>query len=548
MTTAAIYLRVSTNRQAEHDLSIPDQRRQAEKFCQARGWSIISEFVEAGASATTADRPQFQRMMDAVTSGRADFDTIVVHSFSRFFRDHFELEFSIRRMAKHGVKLVSLTQDIGDDPSHVMIRQIMSLFDEYQSKENAKHTLRAMKENALQGFWNGSRPPLGFRVIDAEQRGQKTKKRLEIDPVEARIVERIYDLYLNGDGANPSPGVKLIARRLNEDGLRTRTGGRFGVKSVHDVLIDTVYAGRYRFNQRDSKTGALKAEDQVVEAAVPAIVDQKRFDEVQRILRSRNPRIMPTRVVTGPILLTGLTFCATCGGAMTLRTGKSGRYRYYTCCSAARIGATACKGRSVPMNKLDELVVEHLADRICEPQRIKALLGAVLEQRDSENQKRDRLQSELQRQKDDINSRLGRLYSAIESGVADLADGALKDRIDTLRRERDGARASLDRIEKSRIAGQEARLTPEKVEAFSSALREKLRDPRVNYRKAYIRLITDRIEVDDTEVRVFGRQTKLLAAVTSNLGDTENTVPSSVRSWRPLGDSNPCYRRERAVS
>lgn len=538
MTTAAIYLRVSTNRQAEHDLSIPDQRRQAEAFCRTRGWSIVSEFVEAGASATTADRPKFQSMMDAVTSGRADFDTIVVHSFSRFFRDHFELEFSIRRLTKHGVKLVSLTQDLGDDPSHVMIRQIMSLFDEYQSKENAKHTLRAMKENALQGFWNGSRPPLGFRVVDAEQRGQKTKKRLEIDPVEARIVERIYDLYLNGDGDNPILGVKLIASKLNAEGQRTRSGGKFGVNSIHSVLTDTVYAGRHRFNQRDSKTGALKAEDQVVESAVPAIIDQKRFEAVQRLLRSRNPRSTPPRVVTGPILLTGLTFCATCGGAMTLRTGKSGRYRYYTCCSAARIGATACKGRTIPMNKLDELVVEHLADRICEPDRMKALLGAVLEQRDSEDQKRDRLQLELQRQKDDLDSRLGRLYAAIESGVADLTDGDLKNRIDTLRRERDGARAALERIEKSRIAVQEARLTPEKVEAFSSALRKKLRDPRVNYRKAYLRLITDRIEVDDTEVRVFGRQTKLLAAVTSNLENTENTVPSSVRSWRPRRDSN----------
>lgn len=52
-----------------------------------------------------------------------------------------------------------------------MMRQIMTLFDEYQSKENAKHTLRAMKENARQGFWNGSQPPLGYRIVVAEPRG-----------------------------------------------------------------------------------------------------------------------------------------------------------------------------------------------------------------------------------------------------------------------------------------------------------------------------------------------------------------------------------------
>lgn len=48
-------------------------------------------------------------------------------------------------------------------------------------------TLRAMKENTRQGFWNGSRPPFGYRVIAAEKRGDKIKKRLEIDPAEAEI-------------------------------------------------------------------------------------------------------------------------------------------------------------------------------------------------------------------------------------------------------------------------------------------------------------------------------------------------------------------------
>ncbi|KGT80461.1 hypothetical protein MA20_07680 [Bradyrhizobium japonicum] len=62
----------------------------------------------------------------------------------------------------------------------VMVRQMLALFDEYQSKENAKHTLRAMQENARQGFWNGSKAPYGYSVVDAEQRGAKTKKRLAI--------------------------------------------------------------------------------------------------------------------------------------------------------------------------------------------------------------------------------------------------------------------------------------------------------------------------------------------------------------------------------
>ena len=135
-------------------------------------------------------------MIDAATAKPAPFDVILVHSFSRFFRDQFQLEFYVRRLARSGVRLASITQELGDDPMSTMIRQIMALFDEYQSKENAKHTLRAMKENARQGFWNGALPPIGYRVVAVEQRGQKTKKGLEIDPIQDETVRLIFRLAL----------------------------------------------------------------------------------------------------------------------------------------------------------------------------------------------------------------------------------------------------------------------------------------------------------------------------------------------------------------
>src|SRR5208282_1796738 len=231
---AALYLRVSTARQAEHDVSIPDQKRQGEAYCAARGHQVVETYVEAGASATNDRRPEFQRMIEAGTSKPALFDVVVVHSFSRFFRDHFEMEFYVRKLAKNGVRLVSITQEMGDDPMHVMMRQIMALFDEYQSKENAKHTLRAMRENARQGYWNGSRPPFGYKIIAAEMRGARTKKKIEPDPTQFETVRLIFRLARIGDGEG-SMGVRQIAAYLNERGLRTQTGGRWGVGAVHEL-------------------------------------------------------------------------------------------------------------------------------------------------------------------------------------------------------------------------------------------------------------------------------------------------------------------------
>lgn len=78
-----------------------------------------------------------------------------------------------------------------------MMRRVMTLFDEYQSRENGKHTLRAMKENARQGFWNGALPPIGYRIVEAENRGAKVKKTLAIDPMHADTVRMIHRLALS---------------------------------------------------------------------------------------------------------------------------------------------------------------------------------------------------------------------------------------------------------------------------------------------------------------------------------------------------------------
>ena len=121
----ALYLRVSTTRQAEKDLSIPDQRRQAEAYCKAKGWEIVAVYDEPGASATDDRRPAFQRMIGEACSPEGPFDAILVHSFSRFSRDAFQAEFYIRKLRKQDVALISITQETSDDPMGEMVRRIL---------------------------------------------------------------------------------------------------------------------------------------------------------------------------------------------------------------------------------------------------------------------------------------------------------------------------------------------------------------------------------------------------------------------------------------
>src|SRR5262249_6345307 len=161
---------------------------------------------------------------------------------SRFYRNGAEMELTIRKLRKHGVEVVSVTQPTGDDPSQELMRQIIGIFDEYTSRENGKNVSRAMRESAKQGFWNGTTPPLGYRIAEAERRGSKIKKRLEVDPVEAELVCLIFRLYVEGDGSSGPLGVKETTKWLNEHGYRTRRGATFGVGPVHHILRSSHYA------------------------------------------------------------------------------------------------------------------------------------------------------------------------------------------------------------------------------------------------------------------------------------------------------------------
>lgn len=104
----ALYARVSTVKQAEKDLSIPDQLKQMREWCKRNNHNVAVEYVEEGASATDDRRPVFQKMIGEASSNNF-VSAIVVHSLSRFFRDSLEFALYERKLQKAGVKVISIT-------------------------------------------------------------------------------------------------------------------------------------------------------------------------------------------------------------------------------------------------------------------------------------------------------------------------------------------------------------------------------------------------------------------------------------------------------
>ena len=178
-----------------------------------RALRLVAQFVEQGATATDDNRPEFQKMIERACDDDHPYDVIVVYAFSRSFAmlHHGTYICSL----KAGVRPASITHQLGDDPAQVMMRQIIGLFDEYQSRENGKHVRKAMVENARQGFYNGSPILLGYKTVEVDKRGARIKKKLAIDAVEAETVKLIFRLYRQGDGTSGPLGVKNLTTWLN---------------------------------------------------------------------------------------------------------------------------------------------------------------------------------------------------------------------------------------------------------------------------------------------------------------------------------------------
>ena len=132
---------------------------------------------------------------------------------------------------------------MSDDANGTLMRNVLSAFDEYTSLETAKHVTRSMLENARRGYWNGARPPFGYRTVTVEKHGNKEKKKLETEPKEAEIVRLIFQLYLFGDGKTGPLGIKDITSYLNAHGFTERSGKPFRIQFVHKMLTRVSYTG-----------------------------------------------------------------------------------------------------------------------------------------------------------------------------------------------------------------------------------------------------------------------------------------------------------------
>jgi DNA invertase Pin-like site-specific DNA recombinase len=536
MTDVCLYLRVSTEQQAERGLSLPEQERALRDFCAHRKWRVMDVFIDAGLSGRTDRRPEFQRMIAAASEKPPRFTKVVVYTWSRFFRSVNQALMYAAKLEKLGVDVESMTENFGKGAAGKFGRTNALAAHEYISDMNGENALRGMLENARQGFVNG-KVPYGFRTVEKERRGDKRKMVMEVNPPEAEVVRLVFGLCLEGDGKIGPMGIKRIVEYLNGKGYRLRQGGKFNVKFVDELLRRAAYVGRYVFNVMDNKTRRPKPESEHVIVQCPRVVDDASFSRVQELLTERNPRKTPPRVVNTPILLTGLVRCGCCGAAMVKGTGKSGRYSYYMCSTRNRVGKTGCKGQRVPMAMADDVVSDALLERVLAPDHLASLLEELRKQTKSAKDDTANRKQALSRDLRRVQGEIDNLMKLVASGTMAADDPDLREQISRRKAQRDEIERQMAMLGR-RLDIPTGWAGPQKIEAFAKGLRDLWTCGDQRFRQAYLRLLVDRVEIKGTEICISGAKDVLAAAVTQGHEAHPERVRSFAREWRPQRDSN----------
>lgn len=359
------YARVSSKEQAEKELSIPAQLIAIRKYCQAKGWKLIAEYLDEGKSAKTADRPAFQRIVSLAKKQNRNFDAIVVHKFDRFSRSREDHVIYKALLKKHGVMVYSATEQTDPETPHgFLLEGMLEVISEFYNMNLANETRKGMIQNAKQGYHNGGMPPYGYRVGKIKDSKGSEKSVWVLGPEEeVNNIRRIFDLYVN-----QGKGYKAIINILNNEGISSPKGTKWGYTTVCSILHNDAYIGRKVWNRYDyvnfGKKKKPREEWIIVEGAHPPIIDLDIFNKVVAKAKERSP-IGGAYRSTGPspYLLRGMLKCPTCGASMVSgRNGKSSRNysRYYLCGTYHRNGSTLCKRNSIPKDKIESAVIDCL--------------------------------------------------------------------------------------------------------------------------------------------------------------------------------------------
>ena len=383
----ALYMRFSSDRQSEQ--SIEGQLRDAISFCKLRKYRIKAIYVDRATSARKDIEKRVNFLQMISDSDKRHWEYVIVWKLDRFARNRNDSAIYKMRLRKNGVKVVSITENISDNPEGIILESVLEGMAEFYSAELSQKITRGLRESALKCQSIGGHVPLGYKIED---------HKLVIDPVGAAIVQKAFELYAQGWT------VADICREFNKRGYRTAKNAEFNRNSFKSMFRNTRYIGVYTYK------------DIEIEDGVPAIIDKDLFEEVGRRLK-KNGEAPARGKAKVDYLLSGKLFCGHCGSQMHGESGKSGTgnvYNYYTCYMRKRQGK--CHKKPLRKEQIESWVAED-AYALLSNELIEEIADIAVSQTEADIAQHTKI-PELTAKRSEIQKSIDNIATAIEKGVA----------------------------------------------------------------------------------------------------------------------------------
>lgn len=364
-TNAVIYLRVSSEEQAKkggtaEGYSIPYQRDACRAKAKAMGLVVVEEYVDAGQSAKSAQRPRLQAMLRELETSRVRY--VIVHKIDRLARNKRDDFLINEAIAEAGACLVSVVDLVDDTPQGKFNYTIQAGLAQLYVDNLAVEVMKGMNKKADAGG-TPYRAPIGY-LNKRRIEGVADIRWVEIDPERSSLITWAFEEYATGDWS-----LSQLRAALTDKGLKTRptlkrSATPVSLNGIHKILTNPYYAG------------LLPWQGAYYEGSHEPLISVDTWLQVQDVLRAHHTSGEKERIHHH--FLKGSIFCSTCGSRFIFsrNKGRGGTYDYFFC-NGKRFKNPRCTRRALRVTTV-EAGVEAFYERFeVSPERITAIRDAI---------------------------------------------------------------------------------------------------------------------------------------------------------------------------
>lgn len=325
----AIYARYSCDKQ--NDKSVDDQEIVCKRYADSKHYHVVKVYKDKAMTGRNTKRPDFQRMIRDSDTGL--FDAILVYSFDRFSRSKCDHALYKKMLSEKGIKVISATEFIAEDPSGILIESILEGYSQYYVETLSINVSRGMYSKARDCKFVGGRVPLGYKGENGTY---------AIDEPQAAIVREIFQKFADGWS------YQQMCKDFNDRGLKTSKGEPFNKNSFFTILRNRKYLGFYIYG------------DVEIPGGMHPIISEELFSKVAARMEL-NKKAPGRNRAKAEYLLTQKMYCGYCGKMMIGHSSnqvstKGVIYNYYRCKNAG--GKRPCKKKMIGKDYIEDLVIK----------------------------------------------------------------------------------------------------------------------------------------------------------------------------------------------